>query len=46
MGGTSGIVKAGTYLARTVQSGYMRAYALLLVIGLSAMALYFLLVSV
>ena len=45
MGGTSGIVRAGAHLARTVQSGYLRAYALLLVIGLSAMALYFLIVS-
>ena len=31
--------------ARAIQSGYLRAYALLLLMGVAAMALYFLLAS-
>jgi NADH-quinone oxidoreductase subunit L len=45
VGGPSGIVRAGSALARAVQSGYLRAYALLLFAGLGGMALYFLIVS-
>jgi NADH-quinone oxidoreductase subunit L len=45
VGGATGIVRAGTQFARAIQSGYLRAYALLLVIGLCAIALYFLLAS-
>ena len=45
IGGTSGAVRAGTSFARGIQSGYLRAYALLLFLGLAGLALYFLLVS-
>jgi NADH-quinone oxidoreductase subunit L len=45
MGGATGVVRAGTSVARTVQTGYLRSYALLLLVGLGALALYFLLAS-
>jgi NADH-quinone oxidoreductase subunit L len=45
VGGATGIVRAGTSFARAIQTGYLRAYALLLLLGLAALALYFLLVS-
>jgi NADH-quinone oxidoreductase subunit L len=45
VGGATGIVRAGTSFARAIQTGYVRAYALLLLLGLSALALYFLLAS-
>jgi NADH-quinone oxidoreductase subunit L len=45
VGGTVGIVRAGTGFARSVQTGYLRAYALLLVVGVLALGLYFLLQS-
>jgi NADH-quinone oxidoreductase subunit L len=45
VGGPLGVVRAGSSLARQVQTGYLRAYALLLVIGVLALGLYFLLVS-
>jgi NADH-quinone oxidoreductase subunit L len=45
IGGTVGVVRAGTSLARAVQSGYLRAYALLLLMGMFGLALYFLIVS-
>ena len=45
VGGTSGAVRAGSSFARAIQSGYLRAYALLLFAGLGGMALYFLIVS-
>jgi NADH-quinone oxidoreductase subunit L len=45
IGGTVGLVRAGTSVARTVQSGYLRGYALLLLIGMFGLALYFLIVS-
>jgi NADH-quinone oxidoreductase subunit L len=45
VGGTSGAVRAGTSFARTIQSGYLRAYALLLFLGVSGLALYFLIAS-
>jgi NADH-quinone oxidoreductase subunit L len=45
VGGTVGVVRAGTSLARSIQTGYVRAYALLLVIGVLLMALYFLWMS-
>jgi NADH-quinone oxidoreductase subunit L len=45
IGGAVGVVRAGTSFARTIQSGYVRAYALLLVAGMFALALYFLIVS-
>ena len=43
VGGTSGIVKAGGAAVRSIQSGYLRAYAALLLVGLAAVGLYFLL---
>ncbi len=45
VGGATGIVRAGTAIARGAQSGYLRAYALLLVAGFVALGLYFLLQS-
>ena len=45
VGGTSGIVRAGSAAVRAVQSGLLRAYAALLVLGLLVVGLYFLLQS-
>jgi NADH-quinone oxidoreductase subunit L len=45
VGGATGLVRAGSTLARTIQSGYLRAYALLLLLGVSGLGLYFLIVS-
>jgi NADH-quinone oxidoreductase subunit L len=45
VGGTSGAVRAGTSFARAIQSGYLRAYALLLFLGVGGLALYFLIVA-
>jgi NADH-quinone oxidoreductase subunit L len=45
VGGTTGIVRAGTAFARSIQTGYLRAYALLLLLGVAGVALYFLLAS-
>src|ERR671918_1018815 len=45
VGGATGIVRVGTSFARAIQTGYLRAYALLLLVGLAAIALYFLLAS-
>ena len=45
VGGATGVVRAGTSFARAIQTGYLRAYALLLLIGVAAIALYFLLAS-
>ena len=45
VGGTTGLVRVGTSLARAVQTGYLRAYALLLLIGAAGLVLYFLLAS-
>jgi NADH-quinone oxidoreductase subunit L len=42
VGGATGIVKAGSAAARALQSGLLRAYAALLVLGLVVLALYFL----
>jgi NADH-quinone oxidoreductase subunit L len=43
VGGATGLVRVGTALARGVQSGYLRAYALLMLVGFGALGLYFLL---
>ena len=43
VGGATTLVRAGTALARSVQSGYVRAYALLMLMGFGALGLYFLL---
>ena len=45
VGGATGIVRAGTSLARAVQTGYVRVYALTLLAGLGGLALYFLISS-
>ena len=42
---TTGIVRAGSAAVRALQSGFLRAYAALLLVGLAAVALYFLLQS-
>ena len=43
--GVGGAVKTGTAVVRALQAGYLRAYALLLLIGLGGLVLYFLIVS-
>jgi NADH-quinone oxidoreductase subunit L len=45
IGGASGLVRGGSAIARGLQTGLVRAYALLLLAGLGGLALYFLLVS-
>jgi NADH-quinone oxidoreductase subunit L len=45
VGGATGLVRAGTSVARTIQSGYLRGYALLLLIGVGGLGLYFLIAS-
>jgi len=42
VGGATGIVRVGTSFARAIQTGYLRAYALLLVLGVAGLTLYFL----
>ena len=43
--GTEDIVGGGGRLVRVVQSGFVRSYALLLIVGFAGLALYFLLSS-
>jgi NADH-quinone oxidoreductase subunit L len=43
--GAAGVVRAGTSFARAIQTGYLRMYALVLLIGVGGLVLYFLLVS-
>ena len=43
IGGTTGIVRAGSAAVRAIQSGFVRYYAALLVLGVAAVGLYFLL---
>jgi hypothetical protein len=45
VGGVIGIVRAGTSLARSIQTGELRAYAALLLAGVSGLVAYFLIVS-
>jgi NADH-quinone oxidoreductase subunit L len=45
VGGTVGVVRAGTSFARAIQTGELRSYALLLVMGVGGLVLYFLVVS-
>jgi NADH-quinone oxidoreductase subunit L len=40
--GTAGVVRAGSAAVRAIQSGFLRAYAALLLLGLAGLALYFL----
>ena len=42
VGGATGIVRVGTSIARAMQTGYLRAYALLLLAGVAGLVLYFL----
>jgi NADH-quinone oxidoreductase subunit L len=44
-GGVTGIVRAGSAAVRRAQTGFVRYYAALVVVGLSALALYFLITS-
>jgi NADH-quinone oxidoreductase subunit L len=43
--GTAGTVRGASGVVRTVQSGFVRSYALLLIAGFAGLALYFLLAS-
>jgi len=43
IGGTTGLVRAGSAAVRAIQSGFVRYYAALLVLGVAAVGLYFLL---
>jgi NADH-quinone oxidoreductase subunit L len=45
IGGSTGVVRAGSAAVRAVQSGFLRYYAALLVLGVGAVGLYFLLQS-
>jgi NADH-quinone oxidoreductase subunit L len=45
VGGTTGVVKGAGSVVRGAQSGFVRAYALLLVGGFAALGIYFLVVS-
>jgi NADH-quinone oxidoreductase subunit L len=45
IGGPVAVVRSGSALARGLQAGYLRAYAALLVFGLGALVLYFLISS-
>ncbi len=45
VGGAVGAVRAGSSLVRAVETGYVRAYALLLVVGVLCLGLYFLVQS-
>jgi len=45
VGGTTGIVRAGSTAVRAAQTGFLRYYAALLVVGVAAVALYFLIAS-
>jgi NADH-quinone oxidoreductase subunit L len=45
VGGTTGIVRAGSAAVRAAQSGFVRYYAALLVLGVTGVGLYFLLQS-
>ena len=43
VGGTTNVVRAGSAAVRAAQSGFLRVYAALLVLGMTGVALYFLL---
>ncbi len=45
IGGTSGVVRAGSAAVRVVQSGYLRYYTGLLLLGVTGLAFYFLVAS-
>ena len=43
VGGTSGLVRLGSAAVRRVQTGYLRYYAALLLMGITSLGAYFLL---
>jgi len=43
IGGTTGIVRAGSAAVRAAQNGFVRYYAALLILGVSGVGFYFLL---
>jgi NADH-quinone oxidoreductase subunit L len=45
VGGATGAVRAGSSVARAIQTGYLRGYALMLLVGVGGLALYFLISS-
>jgi NADH-quinone oxidoreductase subunit L len=45
IGGSTGVVRAGSAAVRAIQNGFLRYYAALLVLGVGALGLYFLLQS-
>jgi NADH-quinone oxidoreductase subunit L len=45
VGGATGVVRAGSSFARAIQTGYLRGYTLMLLVGVGALALYFLIAS-
>jgi NADH-quinone oxidoreductase subunit L len=45
VGGTTGVVRAGSSAVRAAQTGFLRYYALLVVVGMVALTFYFLLRS-
>jgi NADH-quinone oxidoreductase subunit L len=45
VGGATGAVRVGTSFARAIQTGYLRTYALLLVLGVAGLTFYFLINS-
>jgi NADH-quinone oxidoreductase subunit L len=45
VGGTTGLVRAGSAAVRAAQSGFVRYYAALLVVGVAGVGFYFLLQS-
>ena len=45
IGGTTGLVRAGSALVRATQSGMLRVYAGLMLVGIAGVGLYFLLQS-
>jgi NADH-quinone oxidoreductase subunit L len=45
VGGTAGVVRAGSAAVRAAQSGFLRYYAALLLVGVSGLGLYFLLAA-
>jgi NADH-quinone oxidoreductase subunit L len=42
VGGTTGLVRAGSAAVRAIQSGFLRVYAAFVLLGLAGLALYFL----
>jgi NADH-quinone oxidoreductase subunit L len=45
IGGTTGLVRAGSALVRGTQSGFLRLYAALMLLGIAGVGLYFLIQS-